>query len=77
MQLSNIAMNMLYKSSEIGKMLKEAREKKNLTQEDLALKINKKRSYISRVENNGASVNLKTLQEIVEVGLGGKIKIEV
>lgn len=68
---------MLYKSTEIGKMLKEAREKKNLTQEDLALKINKKRSYISRVENNGASLNLKTLQEIVEVGLGGKIKIEV
>jgi transcriptional regulator with XRE-family HTH domain len=67
---------MQYKSSEIGKMLKEAREKKNLTQEDLALKINKKRSYISRVENNGASVNLKTLQKIVEVGLGGKIKIE-
>lgn len=68
---------MLYKCSEIGKMLKEEREKRNLTQEELAKKLNKKRSYISRIENNGSSINLKTLQEIVEVGLGGKIEILV
>lgn len=34
----------------IGKMLKEAREKSNLTQEQLAEKVGKKRSYISRIE---------------------------
>lgn len=68
---------MQYKSFEVGKMLKEAREKKNLTQEELATLVKKKRAYISRIENNGTSINLKTLQEIVEVGLGGKIKIEV
>lgn len=67
---------MLYTSSEIGKMIKEARLRRKLTQEELAMKLNKKRAYISRIENNGTSINLKTLQEIVEKGLGGKIKIE-
>lgn len=68
---------MLYKSSEIGKLLKEARKRKKITQEELASRLKKNRSYISRIENDGASINLRTLQEIVEVGLGGKIKIEL
>lgn len=68
---------MRYKSSEIGKMLKETRERKHLTQQDLASKICKKRSYISRIENNGASVNLKTLQEIVEIGLEAELFIDL
>lgn len=68
---------MLYKCSEIGKMLKEARERRRLTQEELASKLKKNRSYISRIENGGTSINLKTLQQIVEEGLGGKIKIEL
>lgn len=68
---------MLYESSKIGKILKEARLKRQLTQEELASKLNKKRAYISRIENDGTSMNLKTLQEIVEKGLGGKIKIEL
>jgi transcriptional regulator with XRE-family HTH domain len=51
---------------EIGKMLKDARERKNLTQEQLAQKVGKKRSYIY----------IKTLVEIVEKGLGKKVKIE-
>lgn len=68
---------MEYKSFEVGKMLKEAREKKNITQTQLATLVKKNRAYISRIENDGANINLKTLHEIVEVGLGGKIKIEL
>jgi len=68
---------MQYKSSEIGKMLKEARLKRRLTQEELAARLKMNRSYISRIENDGTSMNLKTLQQIVEIGLGGKIKIEL
>lgn len=68
---------MEYSGLDIGKMLKEARESRKLTQEDLALKINKKRSYISRVETNATGLNFKTLQKIVEQGLGGKIRIEL
>ena len=61
----------------IGAMIRQARESKNLTQEELALIISKKRSYISRVENDGSNINLKTLFEIVEKGLGGRVNIEI
>ena len=55
----------------------EAREKKHLTQEDLAQIIDKKRTYISRVENDGSNITLKTLFDIVEKGLGGKVSIQI
>jgi DNA-binding XRE family transcriptional regulator len=61
----------------IGLLLKKAREDKNLTQEQLAELVDKKRTYISRVENNGSNLTLKTLYEIVEKGLGGKVKISI
>lgn len=61
----------------IGLLLREAREKKRLTQEDLAQLVDKKRTYISRVENDGSNITLKTLYEIVEKGLGGKVSIQI
>jgi transcriptional regulator with XRE-family HTH domain len=62
---------------EIGLQLKHARERRNLTQEDLAKKVGKKRSYISRIERQeGNHININTLIEIVEKGLGSKVKIE-
>jgi len=64
-------------SFKIGLMLREAREKKKLTQEELAQIIDKKRTYISRVENDGSNITLKTLFEIVERGLGGKVSITI
>ena len=64
-------------SFKIGLLLREAREKKNLTQQELAEIVDKKRTYISRVENNGSNLTLKTLFDIVEKGLGGKVKIVI
>ena len=61
----------------IGVMIRQARESKNMTQADLAELISKKRSYISRVENDGSNMNLKTLFDIVEKGLGGKVNIAI
>jgi DNA-binding XRE family transcriptional regulator len=61
----------------IGLLLKKARESKKLTQEDLGKIIDKKRTYISRVENNGSNITLRTLFEIVEKGLGGKVNISI
>lgn len=64
-------------SFRIGMKIRSAREKKNLTQSELAERIDKKRSFISKVENDGGNITLKTLYDIMEKGLGGKLKIEV
>lgn len=66
-----------FDSFKIGLLLRKAREEKNLTQEQLAKLIDKKRAYISRVENDGSNITLKTLYEIVEKGLGGKVNISI
>lgn len=64
-------------SFKIGLLLKKAREEKHLTQSQLAELVDKKRTYISRVENNGSNLTLKTLFDIVEKGLGGKVNISI
>lgn len=61
----------------VGIKIRMAREKQKLTQAELADRIDKKRSFISKVENDGSNITLKTLYDIVERGLGGKLKIEV
>lgn len=66
-----------FESFKIGLLLKKAREQKHLTQDQLAELVDKKRTYISRVENNGSNLTLKTLFDIVEKGLGGKVKISI
>jgi DNA-binding XRE family transcriptional regulator len=66
-----------FEGFKIGLQLKKAREDKHLTQTELAELILKKREYISRIENNGSNLTLKTLYDIVEKGLGGKVKIEI
>jgi transcriptional regulator with XRE-family HTH domain len=57
--------------------MKKARESRNMTQEELGQIIDKKRTYISRVENNGSNITLSTLFDIVEKGLGGKVNISI
>lgn len=66
-----------FQGFKIGLLLKKAREEKNLTQSELGNLVDKKREYISRIENNGSNLTLKTLFEIVEKGLGGKVKINI
>jgi len=64
-------------SFRIGLLLKKARESQNMTQEELGKKVDKKRTYISRIENNGSNITLSTLFDIVEKGLGGKVNISI
>lgn len=64
-------------SFRIGLLLKKARESQNMTQEELGQKVDKKRTYISRIENNGSNITLSTLFDIVEKGLGGKVNISI
>ena len=61
----------------IGFKLRSAREQQSLTQEEVAKRINKKRSFISKVETDGENITLKTLFDVVERGLGGRLKISV
>jgi DNA-binding XRE family transcriptional regulator len=66
-----------FESFKIGVLLRKAREDKHLTQSELAELVDRKREYISRVENNGSNLTLKTLFDIVEKGLGGKVNISI
>lgn len=61
----------------IGFKIKNAREQLNMTQEQLAERIDKKRTFISKIENDGENITLRTLFDIVERGLGGKLHINV
>ena len=60
----------------LAERLKEERLKAGLTQEQLAEKIGTKKSYISRLENGKADVQLSTLFRIVE-GLGRRIRLTI
>ena len=66
-----------FEGFKIGVLLKKAREDKQMTQTQLGDLVDKKREYISRIENNGSNMTLKTLYDIVEKGLGGKIRIQI
>lgn len=62
-------------SLKIGQMIREARLKSGLTQQDLALKSGTSRTYISRIENDRSDLEIATLRKIIETGLGRKLDI--
>ena len=64
-------------SFQIGRLIKEARHKEGLTQEELAQKSGTTKNYISRIENNKSDIELRTLRKIIEIGLGKKLDIQV
>ena len=61
----------------IGELLKEERSKANMTQEALAEKTGTKKSYISRVENGHAVIQLSTLYKLIEQGLNRKLELHI
>jgi len=66
-----------FQGFKIGLLLKKAREEKQLTQSELGGLVDKKREFISRIENDGSNITLKTLYEIVEKGFGGRVNIQI
>jgi ribosome-binding protein aMBF1 (putative translation factor) len=64
-------------SLRLGVQIRNARERQHITQAQLAERIDKKRTFISRIENDGSNLTVKTLLDIVEKGLGGKLSISV
>ena len=59
----------------IGELIKEERKNAKMTQEQLAIKVGTKKSYISRLENGKCDIQLSTLYKIFESGLGKKVNI--
>lgn len=66
-----------YEAFKLGVLIQEMREKKQLTQEQLATKCGTTKSYISRIENDASDIRLSTLMRIIQDGLGGHLNISV
>ena len=66
-----------YETFRLGFLLQEARMKRGLSQEELALRVGTNKGYISKVENDLKEIRLSTLKRIVEEGLGGKLVLEI
>ena len=65
-----------YLEFKIGVLLRQAREEAGLTQEEVAEKLNTKKSAISRMENHAEDVRLSTLGKYAKV-LGKKLYLSV
>jgi len=64
-------------NSKFGSIIRGARQKAGLTQEQLAERSGTSRFYISRVENDKTDVELSTFRKIVEAGLGKHLKLVI
>ncbi len=61
----------------IAELIRDKRKEAKITQQQLADKLNVKRSYISKLERAVGDVRISTLRRVVEVGLGGTLNISV
>lgn len=64
-----------FEAFKIGVLIQEARKKKHLTQEELALRVGTTKNYISRIENDASDIRLSTLMRIIREGLGGHLTL--
>jgi DNA-binding XRE family transcriptional regulator len=60
-----------------GRLIRSARLKAGLTQEQLAMKSGTTRFYISRIENDKTDLEMSTFRKIVEAGLGKKLRLTI
>ena len=65
-----------YEQFKIGVLLKQSREEAGLTQEELAVKLDTKKSAISRIENHAEDIKLSTLEKFAHA-LGKNLRLEV
>jgi HTH-type transcriptional regulator / antitoxin HipB len=66
-----------FETFKIGVLIQEARKQKNLTQEELALRVGTTKNHISRIENDASDIRLSTLMRIIRDGLGGHLTLSV
>jgi len=61
----------------IGRLVRQARKKAGMTQQELALLSGTSRAYISRIENDRLDIEIETLSRIIETGLGRRLEINI
>ena len=65
------------KAFAIGEIIREARKQAHLTQEQLAERTGRKKSFISRIENGHSDIQLSTLYKLLEIGLGKRVNLTI
>ena len=65
-----------YEHFKIGFLLRRAREKAGLTQQQLAEKLQTQKSAISRIENHSENILLSTLKSYVDA-IGKKLNLSI
>ena len=65
-----------YRDFKIGVLLRQAREKAGLSQEELARRLRTKKTAISRIENHAEDVRLSTLEKVA-MALGKRLQIAI
>ena len=65
-----------YADFKIGVILRQARESAGLTQEEMARRLQTKKSAISRIENHADDVRLSTLRRYADA-IGANLQIRI
>jgi DNA-binding XRE family transcriptional regulator len=65
------------KAKGYGDIVRKARIKAGLTQNELARRAGTTRFYISRFENNKSDIELSTFKRIIESGLGKRLNVQI
>ncbi len=65
-----------YEQFKIGVVLKQAREKTGLTQEELAQRLKTKKTAISRIENHAEDIKLSTIEKVAHA-LGKRLEVKI
>ena len=65
-----------YEEFKIGVLLKMAREKAGLTQEQVAKKLKTQKSAISRIENHAEDIRLSTIERFAKA-VGKRIELNI
>jgi HTH-type transcriptional regulator / antitoxin HipB len=65
-----------YTDFKVGALLRQAREKAGLTQEQVAERLDTKKSAISRIENSAGSIRLSTLERYARA-IGWQLNLEI
>jgi len=65
-----------YSNFKVGVLLRQAREKAGMTQDDVARRLRTKKSAISRIENHAEDIRRSTIQKYVKA-LGKNLRVEI